>query len=108
MTSNRPRVAGALRSGRNAASNTIDETLLYKLLDTGFQRGQRPVRLLGVGVRLDEDDDDLHLNQLGLFGSDDDLALGVVDAVDQRVGAEATEHDRMGCTDAGARQHRHR
>ena len=41
-------------------------------------------------------------------GRDHDLALGVVDAVDQRVRAEATEHDGVRRTDAGARQHRHR
>ncbi len=37
---------------------------LAKLMDTAFQRGQQPVRLLGVGVRLGEN---LHLDQLSLF-----------------------------------------
>lgn len=35
-----------------------------KLLETGFQRGQRPVRLLGIGVRLSQRD---VANQLDLF-----------------------------------------
>jgi DNA polymerase-4 len=38
-----------------------------KLLETGFQRGQQAVRLLGVGVRLSESDD---FQQMGLFGGD--------------------------------------
>src|SRR5690606_8097695 len=38
-------------------------------------------------------------------GGEHDLALGVVDAVDQRVGAEAAEHHRVGRADAGAGQH---
>jgi DNA polymerase IV len=38
--------------------------LFEKLLSTGFQRGQKPVRLLGIGVRLR---DDLSQYQLALF-----------------------------------------
>jgi DNA polymerase IV len=38
--------------------------LFEKLLSTGFQRGQKPVRLLGIGVRLR---DDLSQYQLTLF-----------------------------------------
>ena len=41
-------------------------------------------------------------------GGDDHLALGVVDAVDERVGAEAAEHHRVRRADAGAGQHRDR
>ena len=64
-------------------SVAIDQVQFYKLLDTGFQRGQRPVRLLGVGVRLDEDEDDLNVNQLGLFGGDGDPSSGLpADAVE--------------------------
>lgn len=64
-------------------SVAIDQAQFYKLLDTGFQRGQRPVRLLGVGVRLDEDEDDLNVNQLGLFGGDGDPSSGLpADAVE--------------------------
>jgi len=54
-------------------SAAIDQTLFHKLLETGFQRGQRPVRLLGAGVRLDEGD--INFNQLGLFGGDGDFSL---------------------------------
>ncbi len=36
-------------------------TLFSQLLETGFQRGQRPVRLLGVGVRLASDSIDMQL-----------------------------------------------
>ena len=45
-------------------ANSIDAALLAGLLETGFARGARPVRLLGAGVRLDEEAPDL---QLGLF-----------------------------------------
>ena len=36
----------------------IDRIILQKLLETGFQRGQLAVRLLGAGVRLGDDNDD--------------------------------------------------
>jgi hypothetical protein len=41
-------------------------------------------------------------------GRDEHLAGGVDDAVGQRVGAEAAEHDRVDGADAGAGQHGHR
>ncbi len=43
----------------------IDVALFAGLLETGHARGAQPVRLLGAGVRLQEDMPDL---QLGLFG----------------------------------------
>jgi DNA polymerase-4 len=46
---------------------SFDPALFRQLVETGFQRGQRPVRLLGVGVRLSEDE---AIHQFGLFGSD--------------------------------------
>jgi DNA polymerase IV len=52
------------RTTAECVATTIDESLCRKLLETGFQRGKRPVRLLGVGVRLNEEED---LFQLGLF-----------------------------------------
>jgi DNA polymerase IV len=55
------------RTTAECVSNTVDDALCYKLLETAHQRGKRPVRLLGVGVRLDEDED---FNQLGLFGEE--------------------------------------
>ena len=42
----------------------VDAALFRKLLETGFQRGRQPVRLLGVGVRLAED---AGAQQMGLF-----------------------------------------
>jgi DNA polymerase-4 len=50
------------------AGSAIDQTALRRLIETGFQRGSQPVRLLGVGVRLSEETTMLH--QLGLFGDD--------------------------------------
>jgi DNA polymerase-4 len=48
-------------------ATAIDITLFAKLIGTGFQRGQQPVRLLGLGVRLADDEIVL---QPGLFGPD--------------------------------------
>ena len=55
-------------------ANGVDATVLQQLLQTGFLRGRQPVRLLGVGVRLQEGDD--ATLQLGLFagGADIDTA----------------------------------
>lgn len=40
-----------------------------KLLETGYRRANKPVRLLGVGIRLREERrDEARKNQLGLFG----------------------------------------
>lgn len=52
------------RTTAECVSTAIDDALCRKLLETAHQRGRRPVRLLGVGVRLNEEEDD---NQLGLF-----------------------------------------
>jgi DNA polymerase-4 len=49
----------------------IDSALFQTLLETGFQRGQQAVRLLGAGVRLSENGDHDDISQLGLFGDDD-------------------------------------
>lgn len=43
----------------------LDAAVFRQLVETGFQRRRRPVRLLGVGVRLSEDE---VIHQLGLFG----------------------------------------
>jgi DNA polymerase-4 len=48
-------------------ATTLDDALFQTLMETGYQRGQRPVRLLGAGVRLGEDEDTF---QLGLFGEE--------------------------------------
>jgi DNA polymerase-4 len=55
------------------ASN-IDGALLQKLLETGYQRRQLAVRLLGAGVRLTEDSDDPGA-QMGLFDDDESAVL---------------------------------
>lgn len=52
------------RTTAECVSANIDMALCHTLLDTAWQRGRRPVRLLGVGVRLAEDED---AQQLGLF-----------------------------------------
>ncbi len=59
------------RTTAECVSNAIDEATCRKLLETAHQRSRRPVRLLGVGVRLNEDDDD---TQLGLFAEDETLS----------------------------------
>ncbi|MGE5622153.1 MAG: DNA polymerase IV [Bacillota bacterium] len=53
------------RTTAECVSANIDAGQCHRLLETAWRRGARPVRLLGVGVRLDEEDDVL---QLGLFG----------------------------------------
>ncbi len=47
------------------STRSTQASLFAQLLETGFQRGQKPVRLLGVGVRLAADKIDA---QLDLFG----------------------------------------
>ncbi len=51
-------------------ANGIDPALLAGLLETGFARGRQPVRLLGAGVRLDEEAPDLQLDLFGNAGFD--------------------------------------
>lgn len=55
------------RTTAECVSAGLDPELCRKLLDTAHQRGRRPVRLLGVGVRLEGEDG---LQQLGLFGDE--------------------------------------
>ncbi len=52
------------RTTAECVCTAIDEATCRKLLETAHQRGHRPVRLLGVGVRLNEEEGDA---QLGLF-----------------------------------------
>ncbi|MDP9109471.1 MAG: DNA polymerase IV [Pseudomonadota bacterium] len=49
-------------------AGAIDAAQLQRLLQTGFERHRRPVRLLGAGVRLQEEGGD-NVLQLGLFGT---------------------------------------
>jgi DNA polymerase IV len=58
------RFADFRRTTAECVSTTIDEAACRKLLETAHKRGARAVRLLGVGVRLEEEDD---FQQLGLF-----------------------------------------
>jgi DNA polymerase IV len=55
------------RTTAECVSAALDAEQCAKLLETAHRRGARPVRLLGVGVRLEEDED---FNQLGLFGEE--------------------------------------
>ena len=61
------RFADFRRTTAECVSSLIDEAACRKLLETAWQRGNRPVRLLGVGVRLEEDED---FHQLGLFSEE--------------------------------------
>jgi len=47
----------------------LDAAVFGRLLETAFARGQRPVRLLGIGVRTEEGDS--AARQLGLFAGDE-------------------------------------
>jgi DNA polymerase-4 len=47
-------------------ASAIDAVQILKLLETGFQRGQQPVRLLGVGIRLGDDGNE---HQMPLFAT---------------------------------------
>ena len=55
------------RTTAECVASSVDRAQLGKLLETGFQRRQRPVRLLGVGIRVAENGE---TQQMGLFASD--------------------------------------
>jgi DNA polymerase-4 len=61
------RFADFRRTTAECVHDALDPALCRKLLETAHERGRRPVRLLGVGVRLQEEDDD---SQLYLFEGD--------------------------------------
>ncbi|WP_233575465.1 DNA polymerase IV [Noviherbaspirillum saxi] len=61
------RFANFQRTTAECVSHSVDAAVCATLLDTAWQRGRRPVRLLGVGVRLTEEED---VMQLGLFADD--------------------------------------
>jgi DNA polymerase-4 len=61
-------------------ANTVDAGLIDALLTTGFQRGARPVRLLGVGVRLQGLP--APVLQVDLFSSGSDTAGALVETTD--------------------------
>ncbi|TFV89773.1 DNA polymerase IV [Oxalobacteraceae bacterium OM1] len=52
------------RTTAECVGGALDDDQFHRLLETAFLRGNRPVRLLGAGVRVQEDDE---LQQLGLF-----------------------------------------
>ncbi|MDB5772568.1 MAG: dinB [Burkholderia sp.] len=60
------RFADFRRTTVESVGSGIDPAVYRKLLETGFQRGNKPVRLLGAGVRLSSEEEE---NQLGLFGA---------------------------------------
>ncbi|MDQ9169518.1 DNA polymerase IV [Oxalobacteraceae bacterium R-40] len=62
------RFADFQKTTAECLSKTLDRDLLETLLDKAYARGNRPVRLLGVGVRVDELAEER--NQLGLFHPD--------------------------------------
>ncbi|MDB5728272.1 MAG: dinB, partial [Noviherbaspirillum sp.] len=61
------RFADFRRTTVECVSTQIEPALYGKLLENGFRRGNKPVRLLGAGVRLAGDEE---AGQLGLFGID--------------------------------------
>jgi DNA polymerase-4 len=61
------RFADFRRTTAECVATALDDALFQKLLETGFQRSGKPVRLLGAGVRIGEEDD---ISQLGLFGGE--------------------------------------
>jgi DNA polymerase-4 len=60
------RFADFRRTTAECVGTNIDAILFNKLLETGFERGNKPVRLLGAGVRLASEEEE---NQLALFES---------------------------------------
>ena len=58
------RFADFRRTTVECVGTVLDRAQFAKLLETGYRRGDRPVRLLGVGIRVKEEVD---LQQLGLF-----------------------------------------
>lgn len=64
------RFANFQRTTAECVSSALDPAMCRRLLDTAWQRGRRPVRLLGVGVRLNEEEE---ISQLGLFGEETTL-----------------------------------
>lgn len=65
------RFADFRQTSVECVAGAVDPALFAGLLETGFARGAQPVRLLGAGVRVEEDAPDL---QLGLFGGGDTTA----------------------------------
>lgn len=63
------RFADFQRTTAECLSSTLDLAMLESLLEKAYARGNRPVRLLGAGVRLDELMDEEN-HQLGLFHAD--------------------------------------
>ncbi|WP_460839552.1 DNA polymerase IV [Noviherbaspirillum agri] len=61
------------RTTAECVSATLDETLCRTLLEAAHRRSGRPVRLLGVGVRVEDEED---VNQLGLFGEETTVVSG--------------------------------
>lgn len=55
------------RTTAECVGTAVDIAQCRQLLETAHRRGDRPVRLLGVGVRLEEEED---FSQLGLFGEE--------------------------------------
>ncbi|MBV8665193.1 MAG: DNA polymerase IV [Burkholderiaceae bacterium] len=69
------RFADFRKTTAECVGSAIDAEVFHKLLETGFERHRRPVRLLGVGVRTADAEE---TSQLGLFGEDDENDEGKV------------------------------
>ncbi|WP_051155304.1 DNA polymerase IV [Noviherbaspirillum massiliense] len=71
------RFADFRRTTAECVGTVLDYEQFGKLLYTAYQRGRKPVRLLGAGIRLSDEDD---VNQLGLFGAEIASARETTDA----------------------------
>jgi DNA polymerase-4 len=64
------RFADFQRTTVECVAEATDLPTILSLLEKGFARRNKPVRLLGVGVRLEEEDDAAKNGQFPLFGAD--------------------------------------
>ena len=74
------RFADFRQTSVECVAGAIDPALFTGLLEMGFARGAQPVRLLGAGVRLEEE---TPVNQLGLFVANDDAHFTVATEAEQ-------------------------
>jgi DNA polymerase-4 len=77
------RFADFRRTTVECLGTALDAAQFMRLMEAGFQRGNRPVRLLGVGIRVKEDEE---VQQLGLFAHADGAGLTGTDISPAGVG----------------------
>lgn len=77
------RFADFRRTTVECLGTALDGAQFVRLMEAGFQRGNRPVRLLGVGIRVKEDEE---VQQLGLFAHPDGAGLSGTEISPANVG----------------------